>query len=73
MTQLTPAQFDALATLMQLKPDSVAARVARLVAVDGLSIGDAARECGASYNAAHQAVKRVERAHALALEATTSH
>lgn len=56
---ITEKQFDAIATLLRLVPTSTAYSIARAVHVDGLSIGDAARALGTTYNAAHQAVNRV--------------
>ena len=55
---MTHEQFDALARLLRMRgsPSQV---VARLHYVDGMPVADAAREAGLSYNAAHQAIKRV--------------
>lgn len=63
---LSSAQFDALAKLIRMQPDSTSRLAARLVFVECLSIGDAARECSTTYNAAHQAVGRIEQAYELA-------
>ena len=64
-------QFEALAKLIRMLPDSTSRRAAELVFVGGLSISDAAKECGTTYVAAHRAVKRVREAYDLALTATT--
>lgn len=67
--KLTLTQFEAVAELLRLRPTSTAYQVARSVYVDGLSIGDAARHNETTYNAAHQAAKRVERGLELAQKA----
>lgn len=54
---ITEEQFAALAVLLRLR-SGPAEQAAFLVLVDGVSVGDAARECGLTYKAAHQAVKR---------------
>lgn len=59
--ELTRPQFEALAELLRLREGSSAQQVAALVLVEGLEVGEAARRCNASYNAAHQAVKRCRR------------
>lgn len=68
MDRLTPAQFQALAQLLRLRPGSDSYRCAQLVFVDGMSIGDAARESGISYKRAHAAIQRVDRGLDLARE-----
>ncbi len=62
---MTPAQFDALATLIGLR-QSTSREAARLVLVDGLSVLDAAGQCGISVQGANQAVLRCRRAMKLA-------
>ncbi len=57
---MTPQQFNAIAELLRLR-DSAAANAAYSHYVDGLSIADAAKAAGASYNGAYQAVERVQR------------
>lgn len=56
-TTITEEQFGALAELLRLRAGP-AEQASFLVLVDGRSVGDAARECGLSYRAAFQAVKR---------------
>lgn len=55
---MTPEQFEAIARLLRMR-GSPSREVARLHYVDGMPVADAARQAGLSYNAAHQAVKRV--------------
>lgn len=62
---ITDEQFAALAVLLRLR-SGPAEQAAFLVLVDGRSVGDAARECGLTYKAAHQAVKRAREGLALA-------
>lgn len=59
--RMTHAQFDALSELLRLREGSTAKAVATEVLVGGVSVADAARHCGTSYNAAHQAIRRCER------------
>ena len=56
MAEITQAQFEALARLLRASESSARYRIARLVLVDGMDVGDAARAVGSTYNAAHQAV-----------------
>ena len=67
---MTPAQFDALATLIGLR-QSTSREAARLVLVDGLSVLDAAGQCGISAQGANQAVIRCRKALELAKAATS--
>lgn len=69
---MTVEQFKALATLMRMSGGSQAYQTAELVFVSGLAIASAAEQVGTTYNAAHQATKRVENALALAKKATGS-
>lgn len=62
---MTADQFDALAELMRLR-NGPAKGAARMVLVDGFTVPDAARVQQMSYQAAHQAVKRAQRAMELA-------
>ena len=55
---MTLEQFEAVARLMRMR-GSPSREVARLHYVDGMPVADAARQAGLSYNATHQAVKRV--------------
>ena len=67
--KITQQQFRALAELLRLRAYSAAYGVAESVYVDGLSVSDAARKNETTYNAAHQAAKRVERGLELAQKA----
>jgi DNA-directed RNA polymerase specialized sigma24 family protein len=58
---MTLDQFDALAALIHMR-QSASRNAARLVLVDGLSVLDAARQCGISVQGANQAVLRCRRA-----------
>ena len=62
---MTPAQFDALATLIGLR-QSTSREAARLVLVDGLSVIDAAARAGITQQGANQAVLRCRRSMELA-------
>ena len=66
---MNPVQFEAISKLMRMK-ESKAKTAARLVLVDGVKIGDAARQVGSPYKDAHQAVERVKSAIELAKVAT---
>ena len=66
---MTPDQFAALSALMGLRAGP-AQTAARLVLVDGLTKAEAARRAGCAPQSADQAVKRCQRAIALAREAT---
>ena len=63
--RLSAGQFDAIVAIGRLKPGSAACKAARLVVVDGLSIGEARAAVGITYNAAHQGVMRIKAAHEL--------
>lgn len=57
---MTPKQFDALATLLRMRPGSTR-DAARAVMVKGLSVADAAREVGTPYVQAYKAVQRARK------------
>jgi DNA-directed RNA polymerase specialized sigma24 family protein len=63
---MTPDQFQALAQLLRLRA-GLAQDAARMVLVDGVSQADAARATGLTPQAVHNAVKRVQTGHELAL------
>lgn len=54
---MTPASFDALSRLLRHRPDSQARELVRLVLVDGLTQADAARQLGATEQAASNALR----------------
>ena len=66
---MTPEQFEALSALIHLRK-SASRDAARLVLVDGLSVLDAASQCGISVQGANQAVLRCRRAINLAQQAS---
>lgn len=66
---MTPDQFLALAQLLRLRA-GLAQDAARMVLVDGVSQADAARSTGLTPQAVHNAVKRVQAGHELALAVT---
>ena len=66
---MTPTQFAALAELLRLQ-GGPAQEAARLVLVDGLSVPDAARQVGMSYQLAYLAVRRAKAGLALARKVT---
>jgi len=66
---VTPTQFAALAELLRLRAGPAEA-VARAVMIGGMSVSDAAKGHGVSYQAAYKAVGRVERGLELARTAT---
>lgn len=59
-TTLTPKQFDALITLLRIRPGNTQA-VAREVLVKGRTVPEAAREVGIDYPQAYKAVQRARR------------
>ena len=54
---MTPASFDTLSRLLRHRPDSQARELVRLVLVDGLTQADAARQLGATEQAASNALR----------------
>lgn len=62
MAEITQQQFDALAELMRLRTGSKAREAARLVLVDGVSIGDAGRAVELPYKDASRAVQAAHKA-----------
>ena len=54
---MTPASFDALSRLLRHRHDSQARELVRLVLVDGLTQADAARQVGATEQAASNALR----------------
>lgn len=70
MTKLTPKQYTAIAELLRLRSYSESYQMARMVLVEGMDTGEAAREFGVPYAKAWDAVKRVERGLELAHRAT---
>lgn len=60
MTTLNPKQFDALATLLRIRPGATKT-AAREVLVKGASVADAARTAGAPYVQAYKAVQRARK------------
>lgn len=65
---MTPAAFDALATLLQTR-QGAARDAARLVLVDGVRPADAARQTGLSAASVSNALARYRKALELALTA----
>ena len=65
MPTMTPAQFEALAQLLRLRPGVTLDAVA-LHMTQGLSVPEAARAAGADYQLALKAVKRAKDGLALA-------
>lgn len=63
---MTPAQFDALATLLRLQPASPSREAARLVLVEGLTGVEAARRLGLTQPAVSKAVSSCRRGMGLA-------
>ena len=57
---LNAKQFDALATLLRMRPGSTR-DAARAVMVKGLSVADAAREVDTPYVQAYKAVQRARK------------
>ena len=54
---MPPDRFDALSQLLRPRPDSQARELVRLVLVDGLTQADAARQLGATEQAASNALR----------------
>lgn len=68
MQSVTLEMFDALCDLTRAQ-QSPSREAARLVLVEGRTVGEAARTAGLSYNAAYQAVERYRGNFKLALKA----
>lgn len=60
MNNLTPKQFDALATLLRIQDGSTRV-AAREVLVKGATVADAARTAGTEYLQAYKAVQRARK------------
>jgi predicted DNA-binding protein (UPF0251 family) len=61
---MSPAQFTRALSGTRMPPDSATARAARLVLVEGLSRGEAARRTGIDQAAISRAVQRLQPSHA---------
>lgn len=66
---LTPAQFEALAELSSYKKRGNVREAMRLHFVDGLTLGDAARQTGTIYRHCWSAAKKLEHRYALVMQA----
>lgn len=71
MSTITPIQFDALATLSKLRPDSMGYAGARMVFVEGLTISQAAARIGTHRSTVSPSVKTLRRAITLVHQAVT--
>ena len=67
---MTPEQFDALAQLMRLSPDTPRGRALRAVLCGGVSVPAAAREEGIAHQPVYRAVESAKRTLALASAAS---
>lgn len=65
---MTPEQFDALAQLMRLSPDTPRGRALRSVLCDGVPVATAARAEGIAHPAVSRAVARAQKTLSLATE-----
>lgn len=67
MPELSPAEFEVIATLLRAKPDDKATRAARMVLLEGAEIKDAVSAIGMLQPAVSRTVRRYREKHALIL------
>lgn len=65
MAELSPEEFEVIATLLRAKPDDKAKLAARMVLLDGADVKDAVAATGMLQPAVSRTVRRYREKHAL--------